>query len=362
MLDVVAQLPDLEVIEYFDYGEPFLHKDTIKFLREVRRTRPAARIMTNTNGTVMTPAQIQAISEEALLDRIVFSIDGATTESYRKYRVGGTFSKAFGKLSALANSCRSAGTFAKVPTPGRVQITWQYILFEWNDSDEEIELARKLARSIDVPIEWVITSGFGASKRFLHGSAEAARLMDPPDSYIHMAANADIEDRLKNRAGTDKIHTYSEVQAQCQLLSLPKIHRGEQGVLARIRTAIERRFKYRARFQADETQICAPAGSRVIFNIDIENQTDQAWDASGLNCLRLGVLLKDFDGKTIREMPGTILPSGVAGPGGREAVLVAVNLPEQPGEYRLLIDVVQEWVCWFSERGSHPLICTLRVE
>jgi MoaA/NifB/PqqE/SkfB family radical SAM enzyme len=55
MLDIVAQLPDLERIEYFGYGEPFLHKDTITFLREVRRTRPAAQIVTNTSGMVMTP-------------------------------------------------------------------------------------------------------------------------------------------------------------------------------------------------------------------------------------------------------------------------------------------------------------------
>jgi MoaA/NifB/PqqE/SkfB family radical SAM enzyme len=145
MLDVVAQLPDLELIEYFDYGEPFLHKDTIAFLREVRRTRPGVQIVTNTNGTVLTPAQIEAIATEALLDRLVFSIDGATDYSYSKYRVGTTFSKAFGKMKALADACRAAGTWRKYVTGprGRVQIAWQYILFEWNDSDEELALARE---------------------------------------------------------------------------------------------------------------------------------------------------------------------------------------------------------------------------
>jgi MoaA/NifB/PqqE/SkfB family radical SAM enzyme len=208
MLDVVAQLPDLELIEYFDYGEPFIHRDTVAFLREVRRMRPGCRIVTNTNGTVMTPEQIRAIAAESLLDRVVFSIDGATAESYRKYRIGGSFSKAFGKMKALADACRAAGTHCKyVPGPlGRVQITWQYILFEWNDSDDELALARELAQSIDVPIEWVITSGYGASKRFLHGSAEAMRLMDPPDFFIHMAANADIDVRLKER-GIENIYT-----------------------------------------------------------------------------------------------------------------------------------------------------------
>ena len=67
MLDVVAQLPDLELIEYFDYGEPFIHRDTVTFLREVRRMRPGRRIVTNTNGTVMTPEQIRAIAAEFAL-------------------------------------------------------------------------------------------------------------------------------------------------------------------------------------------------------------------------------------------------------------------------------------------------------
>jgi Radical SAM superfamily len=208
MLDVVAQLPDLEVIEYFDYGEPFIHRDTVAFLREVRRMRPGCRIVTNTNGTVMTPEQIRAIATESLLDRVVFSIDGAYAESYRKYRIGGSFSKAFGKMKALADACRAAGTHCKYSpgVSGSVQITWQYILFEWNDSDEELALARELAQSVDVPIEWIITSGYGASKRFLHGSAEAMRLMDPPDFFIHMAANADIDGRLKER-GIENIYT-----------------------------------------------------------------------------------------------------------------------------------------------------------
>ena len=67
-----------------------------------------------------------------------------------------------------------------------------------------------MAQDIGVPIEWVITSGYGASKRFEHGSADAMKLMDPPDSFIHMAANADIDNRLKER-GIDSIYKKENV-------------------------------------------------------------------------------------------------------------------------------------------------------
>ncbi len=33
------------------------------------------------------------------MDRVVFSIDGATPESYKKYRIGGSFDKAYGKMN-----------------------------------------------------------------------------------------------------------------------------------------------------------------------------------------------------------------------------------------------------------------------
>ena len=366
MLDVVAQLPDLEIIEYFDYGEPFIHKDTISFLREVRRTRPGIQIVTSTNGTVMTPAQIQAIATEALMDRIVFSIDGATNESYRKYRVGGTFSKAFGKMKALVDACREAGTWRKYVTgpPGRVQITWQYILFEWNDSDEELALARELARNIDVPIQWIITSGYGASKLFLPGSAEAARLMDPPDSFIY---SWHVEHRLKERAVGAKIH------AQCELLALPyKDGTSADGSSTGFWTSWPRQLirqvlgtgtdGYRARISADGSFATAPPGSTILFNVTVENRTDQTWDIGGSDYLRLGVLLKTTTGEMIRELEGVALPRQVARPSGRDTVLLRATLPEQPGEYKLILDVVREWVCWFSDRGSPPLICTVHVK
>jgi hypothetical protein len=342
MLDVVAQLSDLEIIDYYDYGEPFLHKDTITFLREVKLARPRVYIETSTNGTVMTPAQIQAIATEALMDRLVFSIDGATPESYRKYRVGGSFSKAFGKMKALADACRAAGTWRKYATEpaGRVQITWQYILFEWNDSDEELALARELARSIDVPIQWVITSGYGASKRFLHGSPEAARLMDPPDFFIHLAAQTEINSRLaEGSIGT--------IGVSCELLSLPYV---QSGGLA----------GYRARISADESFIVGPAGSRVLFNISVENKTNQTWDVTGPNYLRFGFLLKTVAGK--QEVSAAIVPSAAARPRGHDSIIAPVNLPGQPGEYELILDVVQEYVCWFSDRGSPPLVFSLHVE
>jgi hypothetical protein len=42
-------------------------------------------------------------------------------------------------------------------------------------------------------------------------------------------------------------------------------------------------------------------------------------------------------------------------------VLLEVLLPDAPGLYELFVDIVEEGVCWFSDRGSPPLVCEIHV-
>ena len=55
------------------------------------------------------------------------------------------------------------------------------------------------------------------------------------------------------------------------------------------------------------------------------------------------------------------VPPAVSPPGGKETVLLEVVLPDTPGLYELFVDVVEEGVCWFSDRGSPPLVCEIQV-
>jgi hypothetical protein len=67
-------------------------------------------------------------------------------------------------------------------------VIWQYILFDWNDSDEEIQRAKKMAGELGVDVLlWTLTHTPGASKRFT------------PD--------ADIVGRLVSRDGVDNGRT-----------------------------------------------------------------------------------------------------------------------------------------------------------
>ena len=91
---------------------------------------------------------------------MIFSIDGATQHSYARYRKGGQLSLALDNMKAIIALRDQLG----IP----LHVQWRYILFEWNDSIEEMDLARELACNIDVDnLTWLITTSFFHSKKFL---------------------------------------------------------------------------------------------------------------------------------------------------------------------------------------------------
>ncbi|HSS20908.1 MAG TPA: methyltransferase domain-containing protein [Pyrinomonadaceae bacterium] len=106
------------------------------------------------------------------------------------------------------------------------------------------------------------------------------------------------------------------------------------------------------------------AGSTVTTRVAIRNAGDTLW----LNGQRLragvvmpGVRVIDEQGDVVKEVHGyPMLPRAVA-PGGSLAVDILCPVPSVPGQYSVKIDLVDQHVCWFEERGSQPLLFSLRV-
>jgi len=312
MLDIIDQLPHLEHLLFYNFGEAFLHRDAVAFLREVKKRRPDVFIANSTNGLTLTQSTIEAVATEALLDRPVFAIDGASEEAYRRYRVGGDLGKALRNLEAMVRCSVRAGT------RDRMEIIWQYILFDWNDSDEELAKARELARAIGVPINFVLTHTPGASQRYLPGSAAYAGLFDGTATY----ATSTCEVQLVEFIGNDRI----------------------------------KGGRYLARITCEQTAISGVSNARITLDVRVENLTHSQWVTGHPYGFCLGILLRTTTGRKIRELPGCLLPTSITEPGGRAAAKVEIELPADPGEYQILVDVVEAGVCWFHERGSQPLV------
>lgn len=330
MIDIVAQLPALEKILFYGFGEPFLHQDSVPFLRHTKLHRPEVFIATSTNGLPFSRKKIEAMAKGAVVDKIVFAIDGVDQSSYHRYRIGGDVSRALGNLQSFVHAVNAAGN------RGRIEVVWQYILFQWNDSDDEIGRAKALAKDLGIPIDWVATHSTGASTRYRAGSPEIAGLSE-----------------RKSRHGT----------AEVRLVQLIE----NDGIAGGL---------YLARLNVEPQRIVALAGERIVLEVTVENRARKPWTKDRQSwtpdrayeppspepgAFRLGVILQTAKGKTIAEVSGGALPDTCRNPNGRGTVSIPWDVTAPPGNYRLLIDVVEEHICWFFERGSPPCICQLTV-
>lgn len=153
----------------FNWGEPFLDENLLDILRFARQSIPQLIIYIDTNGTIIPQGWAEIIVREGLLDEIFFSIDGTCQESYEIYRVGGDFERAFNNMISLQKYKSKYGK-------SKPHVIWQYILFEWNTSDEEIKRVQNLAKKYQLTILWVATSSRGASKKYIPGYEAFDRL------------------------------------------------------------------------------------------------------------------------------------------------------------------------------------------
>jgi hypothetical protein len=165
--------PSLVRVDFFNYGEAFLHKRAIEMCEYIKSRFPHIYLYTSTNGLALTEDQARRLVRSGI-DEVTFSIDGATPESYVKYRQRGQFDKAIRNLRVAAEEKRAGGR--DVPF-----LNWRYILFTHNDSDDEMQLARRMAEEVGVDrLTWELTDHPEDmfSRRFLPGTAELAAIKD----------------------------------------------------------------------------------------------------------------------------------------------------------------------------------------
>jgi len=146
---------------YYNLGEPFFSPDIGRELAILRRLNPEMEILTSTNGLLLDTDQKRQAA--LLLDDVLFSIDGVSTEMVRRYQRGGDFDRAYRNLAALVRYRDARGL-------ARPRIQWKYVVFRWNDNPSHARRAIELARSAGADgIQFVFarTPAHGISWRFL---------------------------------------------------------------------------------------------------------------------------------------------------------------------------------------------------
>ena len=308
--------PALVRIDFFNYGEAFLHKRAVEMCEYIKRQFPHIYLYTSTNGLAFSEEQIRRLIRSGI-DEVTFSIDGATAESYVKYRRRGDFEKAIRNLRIAAEEKRSGGR--DVPF-----LNWRYILFAHNDSDQEMQLAREMALSLGVDrLCWELTDHPENlfSRRFLPGSSDLARIR-------HEIWD---DNNLGNAIPGATPRAEIEVRGPLPLPALPIIARHGRTVTlrARVHNASTRPFPAQATY--------------------------------GRRLVRLGAQLCAADGSLMnRDYERAWLPASLE-PGARADVPITITAPARPGRYALKFDLVSEGIDWFEACGSRTTTKTLVV-
>jgi SAM-dependent methyltransferase len=113
---------------------------------------------------------------------------------------------------------------------------------------------------------------------------------------------------------------------------------------------------YRARIRLDQATLCEATGSSVTISVHVKNVSEVVWPTV---CLRNHWL--KADGSKLVNDDGRAMLAPAVKPQQELAVKLTVKTPEQAGNYLLELDVVQEGVTWFKDKGSPTTIVPTRI-
>jgi len=294
--------PTLGRLDLFNYGDPFVHPETLDMIEYVKRFYPHVYLYISTNGLLLDEHKNRRLIE-AGLDEITFSIDGPNQQIYEMYRRGGDFGRVMANMVNLLGQRQALGR--ELPL-----INWRCILFNWNDSSHVMKKVRKLAARVGVDrLTWEIT--------------------DHPES----AKSTRYQVGTK---GWEKI--LYEIWDTSQLTN-----------------AINRK-RHLARIKVLNHESCQKAtNEKALIRVKVKNLGGALWrkhTAIGRQTVRLGAQLYDAAGHLLElNFARAFLPHDVK---KGQWAYVEIDLPPSPGpgKYRLKLDMVSEGVDWFERAGS----------
>lgn len=165
-------------LRLFGAGEPLLNKDLFKIIEYAK----AKNMLVNfhTNAYFLDEFNIKKVIDSGV-DELVVSLDGASQETYSKYRVGGDFERALTSLKLLFSK-RSA---LRKTVP---RVTIQFIVMGHNE--HEIPLIKKIVKELKADRLSIISVSIGSefinsyNLQFLPISDKFSRYFNVPGEGI----------------------------------------------------------------------------------------------------------------------------------------------------------------------------------
>lgn len=136
--------PFLKEIELSNHGEIFLNPDLEKIIKYSYDKGITLTAYTGVNLNTLSDSVAEALVKYKF-QRIVVSIDGASQDTYKIYRVGGDF-------DTVINNIKKINKFKEQYNSKYPLLTYKFILFGHNQ--HEIEKARALAKELNMKMNF----------------------------------------------------------------------------------------------------------------------------------------------------------------------------------------------------------------
>lgn len=127
-------------IELSNYGEVFLNPDLLKIFEHAERRNVALTLANGVNLNHVRDEVLEGLVRYRI-EKITCSIDGASQETYARYRVRGNFDSVIANIRRMNEHKQRHGT-------DRPLLSWQFVAFGHNE--HEIPAAKKLAEELNM--------------------------------------------------------------------------------------------------------------------------------------------------------------------------------------------------------------------
>lgn len=174
--------PEIRAVELSNYGEMFLNPQLPELLQCAYERRVVVSGGNGVNLNFASEAALQALVKYRVRS-LTCSIDGATQETYARYRVNGNLDRVLANVDRIRELRRSAG--AAFPL-----LDWQFVVMGHNE--REIARAREMASA----------RGMAFLPR-LNWSADHAPVSDRELVRIETGLAASSRDEFRERKGTE---------------------------------------------------------------------------------------------------------------------------------------------------------------
>jgi MoaA/NifB/PqqE/SkfB family radical SAM enzyme len=136
--NLIQSAPALERVELSNYGEVFLNPQLLQILEYAYQKGVAISIGSGANLNNVKEEILEGLVKYRVLT-LTCSIDGASPDTYRKYRVRGNFDTVIDNIKKINNyKLRYQSSLPK--------LRWQFVVFGHNE--HEIPIARRMATEL----------------------------------------------------------------------------------------------------------------------------------------------------------------------------------------------------------------------